>query len=72
MTQSLERALLDAHDSGDKSALVTLYSRAAKDATTDVAQRFFLTHAYVFALDCGHADVDALKEQLVALGAEPR
>ncbi|MEM6312284.1 MAG: hypothetical protein AAF754_19855 [Pseudomonadota bacterium] len=72
MTTPLERALLDAHSHDDKEALVTLYARAADEAVSDAEKRFFLTHAYIFALDCGHSDAHALKTELIRLGAEPR
>ena len=33
-------------------------------------EAFFLTHAYVFALEMAHPDTDALKARLVANGRE--
>jgi hypothetical protein len=64
----LHDALLAAHKSGDKSALVTLYSQAA-DTSDDVdAACFFLTHAYIFALETNHPDTSALYQRLNAYG----
>ena len=67
----LESALLAAHSSGDSAALVELYSRAAKlaqeEQDTDRAG-FYLTHAWIFALECGHCQADALREDLRAQG----
>ncbi|MCK0094243.1 hypothetical protein MWU60_01565 [Yoonia sp. F2084L] len=49
----LQDRLLDAHARNDRAALVGLYTEAA-DATRDVdAACFFLTHAYIFALELG-------------------
>lgn len=69
MTQSkLNAALIAAHARGNHRALVTLYTQAA-DAAHDVDQRcFYLTHAYVFALEQGHPDADALHARLAAEG----
>ncbi len=64
----LDAALLAAHVSGDRAKLVTLYAEAA-DAHAE-AQAFYLTHAYVFALEAGDARAAALRERLVALGAD--
>lgn len=71
MSFPLERALLDAHARDDKNRLVTLYAQAANEAVSCARRRFFLTHAYIFALDCGHRDASTLKSELVKLGAEP-
>lgn len=67
---TLNQRLLAAHATGDKSALVTLYTEAA-DATEDIdAACFYLTHAYVFALDIGHPAAAALHARLKAEGRE--
>lgn len=65
---TLDEALLDAHARDDRAALVTLYSRAA-EATDEVdATCFFLTQAYVFALETGHAATQPLHDRLKAFG----
>lgn len=71
MTQSLDARLLDAHASKDRTALVSLYVEAANGASDHTAQCFYLTHAYVFALESGDKRVRAIRDQLIALGAEP-
>jgi hypothetical protein len=69
--KSLDRQLLKAHDANDTAALVSLYTQAA-DHTDDVdAACFYLTHAYVFALERGDKAADALRERLAARGREP-
>lgn len=67
---ALEAALLAAHEAGDQAALVTLYARAADSAGSDAAAAFFLTHAYVYALEAGDARAGALRARLVAMGRE--
>ena len=67
---SLDQRLLQAHAAGDKAALVALYTEAA-DAAEDIdAACFYLTHAYVFALDIGHPAATALHARLKAEGRE--
>ena len=69
--KSLDRLLLEAHDANDAAALVSLYMQAA-DQTDDIdAACFYLTHAYVFALERGDKAADALRERLAAHGREP-
>ncbi len=69
MTEGLDAALLAAHAAGDRERLITLYT-AASDATEGEAGAFYLTHAYVFALEAGDARAADLKARLVALGAD--
>lgn len=69
----LEAALLEAHRAGDVQALVQLYTEAgtlseANRATTRAY--FFLTHAWIFALEAGDPVADKLKARLVAHGRE--
>ena len=66
----LNDRLLAAHRSDDKAALVTLYSEAAAAAPAPDAAGFYLTHAYVFALELGHPDAPALRAKLIAQGRE--
>ncbi|MGP7795654.1 hypothetical protein [Sphingomonas sp. CLY1604] len=67
----LERKLLDAHRRGDATTLVAIYTRAAdtleRDARIDEAC-FYLTQAYVLALETGAAETAALDRRLVAHG----
>lgn len=67
----LNAQLLAAHDAGDMTALIALYQHAADTAATVDAACFYLTHAYVFALEANHPDVDAIRARLVAEGREP-
>lgn len=68
--EALDAALLDAHARGDRARLVALYEMAADEATDTGAASFYLTHAYVFALEAGLPEAAALRERLVKLGAE--
>lgn len=61
---TLEQDLLAAHADGDKYRLTELYERAADTADTEAAKYFFMTQAYVFALDCGHEKASELAERL--------
>jgi hypothetical protein len=70
MTQGLDARLLDAHAAGDMRALVPLYLEAADQAADDTARYFYLTHAYVFALDLGAPDAARIRARLVAAGRE--
>ena len=66
----LNGRLLEAHARGDGAALVALYTQAADRAASDEAGFFYLTHAYVHALELGHAAAEALRARLVAAGRE--
>lgn len=66
----LDARLLEAHARGRAEDLVQLYARAADEAEDDKARAFYLTHAYVYALDSGHGDADTLREALIAMGCE--
>ena len=70
MTKDLDARLLAAHEAHDLAALVELYSEAAQGATEDTARGFYLTHAFVFALESGDDRAAALREELVAMGRE--
>ena len=70
---ALDAALLQAHARDDRSALVRLYTEAANLAQADnstEAMCFYLTHAYVFALETGAPEADALHARLKAEGRE--
>ncbi len=70
MDEELESALLAAHSQRDLQALTTLYMDAA-DNTPDLDEAcFFLTQAYVFALDTGDKRATQLHKRLIELGRE--
>lgn len=67
----LDRALLAAHDCQDLLALTRLYTRAAdrSEALGDTeATCFYLTQAFVFALESGSSEASSLNARLVAYG----
>lgn len=66
----LDAALLAAHAAGDRRALVELYTKAADTAASAEAAGFYLTHAYVFALEAGLPEAAALRARLKAEGRE--
>lgn len=66
----LNARLLAAHEAGDRVSLVALYTEAAETAGSEPARGFFLTQAYVFALETGHPAASGLKAQLVAVGRD--
>ena len=71
----LEAKILQAHASNDLHQLITLYTKAADGAEeTHAIDRacFFLTHAWVFALEAGDARAATLKARLVRHGRERR
>ena len=67
---ALDDALLAAHAAGDTAALITLYAEAADAAATPDSAAFYLTHAYVFALEAGHADAPTLHQRLIDAGRD--
>lgn len=73
--ESFNAALLEAHDRRDGPALVHLYTRAADEAERrqDIdAACFFLTHAFVFALECGAPEAATLNKRLADRGRSDR
>lgn len=71
--RQLEAALLKAHGDDNRVALIDLYIQAAdlSESTGDIdATCFFLTHAYVFALEMGSEEATELNQRLVAYGRE--
>ncbi|WP_375255633.1 hypothetical protein [Yoonia sp.] len=65
---SLKDRLLAAHADDDRQALIALYTEAA-DSTADTdAACFYLTHAYIFALEAGDPAADGLRTRLKAHG----
>lgn len=65
---SLDAELLAAHAAGDITALIGLYTLASEEAETEVAKGFYLTHAYVFALEAGDPRAQRLAQELHAQG----
>ena len=72
---ALNQALLAAHRADDGVALVALYTQAGDlaEARGDVnAACFFLTHAYIFALEAGAEAASELNGRLADHGREVR
>lgn len=70
---ALDAALLEAHNQNDITALIELYAQAADEAETSAdidAACFFLTHAYVFALEAGSDLAKTLHTRLKSYGRE--
>ncbi len=70
MSDDLDARILSAHDRNDRLALITLYTEAADIANDLDATCFFLTYAYIFALETGAAEAESLHARLVAHGRE--
>lgn len=66
--RALDRALIALHGSGRAAELSHLHAEAAAMMTDVGAERFHLTHAWVFALEAGIDEERALRRQLKALG----
>lgn len=66
----LDAAMIKAHNRADRAALIRLYTQAADLANSLDAACFFLTQAYVFALEAGADEAQALHARLVAHGRE--
>lgn len=69
----LDRAILAAHAAKDIAALVPLYRQAGETMIKGGnlnAGCFFLTHAYIYALDCGDDAAPEIHQTLVAYGRE--
>lgn len=67
----LEVRLLAAHSTGDVATLVMLYSEAADRAAAGhniEKECFFLTHAWIFALEIGDPLADILRARLAGNG----
>ena len=67
---NLDADLRAAHTAGDLAALVGLYTAAADCSIDEGASEFYLTHAYVFALETDHPQVLILRQKLVEQGCE--
>ncbi len=64
----LDARLLDAHARREGRALVALYAEAAGAAPDPDAAAFYLTHAWIWALDTGSPEAEALRRRLAAEG----
>ena len=67
----LEANILAAHRAEDKALLAKLYwdaSRMFSATGDDDAEGFFLTHAWIFALDAGLPEAKQYRTRLVELG----
>ncbi len=70
---ALDAALLQAHAEYDLDGLVTLYQKAGLsciDANDVDAGCFYLTHAYIFALEAGSSKAREIHKVLVSYGRE--
>lgn len=64
----LDARLLAAHAADDRAALITLYTEAGETAADEIARSFYLTHAFVFALEAGDPRAAELRARLKAMG----
>ena len=70
---ALDQQLLAAHEQGDADALCALYLEAGENAERRgeiEAACFYLTHAYVFALEAGSPSAKEINRKLVEYGRE--
>ena len=65
---ALQSRLLVAHENDDRAGLIGLYSEAADRANDLIEQSFFLTHAFVFALEAGDIRAPLLHDRLRDMG----
>lgn len=73
--KALDAALLEAHNRNDVAALVRLYTLAGDQAERqkDIqAACFYLTHAFVYALESGAPEADGLNRRLADHGRADR
>ena len=66
----LNDGIIKAHSENDNWNLVGLYTQAANRANSPDLESFFLTQAYVFALEQDHPAQRRLKTRLIAFGSE--
>ncbi|MBL4627377.1 MAG: hypothetical protein JKY00_04955 [Roseicyclus sp.] len=63
----------DAQETDDWSVVISLYIDAARGSAKDSAssgEAFYLTHAFVHALEAGDPRASGLRARLITLGAE--
>lgn len=68
--KELDARMISAHQANDRIALIKLYTEAAEGTHDLDAACFYLTHAYVFALEAGAPQAQALHARLVQHGRE--
>jgi len=68
----LDARLLAADAAGNLADLTGLYIEAADAAKDEAAAGFFLTQAYVFALEAGLPQAETLRTRLIAMGRDRR
>ena len=66
----LDAQMIAAHEAHDHEALIRLYTQAADTANDLDAACFYLTHAYVFALEAGARQSAGLHARLKKHGRE--
>lgn len=64
----LQSRLLAAHENDDRAGLILLYTEAADQSNDLIERSFFLTHAYVFALEAGNERAPLLHDRLHEMG----
>ncbi len=64
----LNEKLLAAHEREDTHALIGLYETAADQSNDFTERSFFLTHAFVYALEKGDCQADLLHGRLREMG----
>lgn len=67
---NLDDRMISAHAAQDRMALIKLYREAADSVNDRDASCFFLTHAYIFALEAGTSEAQNLHARLKAQGRE--
>lgn len=70
---ALDARLIAAHEDGDAGTLSALYAEAAETAFRDgdeEAGYFYLTHAYVMALDAGLREAGSYNRRLARAGRD--
>ncbi len=66
----LDARLRRAHQAQDVAKLAALYEEAADVAKEEDAIAFFLTHAYVHALEANAPSVEHLRQRLILMGRD--
>ncbi|MCH9824149.1 MULTISPECIES: hypothetical protein [Lentibacter] len=64
----LQTRLLSAHEKDDRKGLIALYTEAADQSNDMIERSFFLTHAFVFALEAGDMRAPLLHDRLREMG----
>ena len=70
MNEKLNARILAAHDVNDIHSLTQLYIEASKRTKNDDEECFFLTNAYICALEAGSCETRFLHAQLKKYGRE--